>query len=336
MNGLPAIAYVDLKEYSDTRRSVLLTNTLAEKVAKPFLKNLRAENVLYIDESSEAGVSKLLKEIDGQEVVYAVGGGTVLDVAKLVSHRSGLPFVCIPTIISTDALFDDYAVIRKDGFISFVKGQLAEKIVIDSGLIRKSPHQLTYAGCGDVLSIYTGLFDWKTANTLGKQQENEAFSPAVYATAQGILDYLLENAQSIKSLSPKGISILVDCLAMETMLCNSYGTLPAIPEVGGEHFFTKCIENKMPHFLHGEMVGLAVIVTAHIQGQNTAKIISFMDEVGLNYRPDGISRALVLETLKEMPKYVAQHKLRWTVYTDFDFPGNRDSIDTLLDDISIA
>src|ERR1019366_7944721 len=102
-----------------------------------------------------------------------------------------LPFVCIPTIISTDALFDDYAVIRKDGFILFVKGQLAEKIVLDCDLIRKSPRQYTYAGCGDVLSIYTGLFDWKMANTLGKQQENEAFSPAVYNTGQGILDYLL-------------------------------------------------------------------------------------------------------------------------------------------------
>ena len=335
MPGLPEIVYASLSKYSEQRRPLVLTNSFAERAAKTYLATLNSARIEFVDLATEEKAAQIMSLIDGQEVILALGGGTVLDVAKIVSRRSGLPLVCIPTILSTDAIFDDYAVLRKNGFITFEPGRMAERVVIDCDLIRSSPKKYTLAGCGDILSIFTGLYDWKTTNDLGRQRPDEIFSPAVYKTAEGILDYLLENAKDIKALSPKGIGIIADCLAMETLLCNSYGSKPAIPEVGGEHFFAHNIYNKMPHFLHGEMVALGVVLTAHIQGQDPHPIISFMDTIGLDYRPEGISRKLIRQTLEEMPEYVKLHKLRRSVYNDFDFQSQVSSINLLLDAIGI-
>jgi len=199
--------------------------------------------------------------------------------------------------------------------------------------LKKTPLKYHLSGCGDVLSIYTGLFDWEYTNKRGVARSDELFSPSVASTAKGILNSLLSEVEEIRRGTKKGLEIIIACLGMEVTLCNFYGN--SRPEEGGEHFFTYCIESKIPHFLHGEMVCFGILITAYLQSQDWRKIKSFLDDIGLNYRLDGLTESAVIETLKELPSYVKKHKLRHSIYNDFDYQKSKGKVDQFLKEINL-
>lgn len=333
VNNLPTIEWLDLQQHKDDRNTVLLTSPSAEKASSPYLDGLNIIDKIYIQTADKKSVEKLAKKRATAEVAYAVGGGRTIDVARLLAKEWGLEIVCIPTIISSDAFLIDCTGLRENGCVTYVPSKRADRVLLDWGLLQKTSLKYHLSGCGDVLSIYTGLYDWEYANKQGVARSDEPYSPSVVTIARGIFSSLLLEAEEIKDGTKKGMETIVTCLGMEVALCNFYGNSRA--EEGGEHFFTYCIENKVPHFLHGEMVSLGILITAYIQGQNWKKIKSFLENIGLNYIPDGLTRTAVVNTLQELPNYVSNHKLRYSVYNDFDYNKDKERVDQFLKEVGI-
>lgn len=311
---LPEIRWIDLRKLKDKREVILFTSYSLKKYIPILIKNLKILDTIYIKYSDKAYAQNLVKKRFKGEVIYAFGGGRVCDIARYVAKKLNLEIVCVPTIISSDAFLVDSTGLRENGCVKYVSSKKADLVLLDYNLLKQSSKRFHLSGCGDVLSIYTGLFDWKYANEKKRAKPTEQISNSIYKMAQGILEGLMMEENEIKKVSKKALMGIVQALAMEVQLCNLYGN--SRPEEGGEHFFTYAIENKLKHFLHGEMVSFGVLLTAFIQGQDVKKIKLFMDSVGLQYIPEGLSRSIVLDTLNQMQAYVKMHKLRYSIYND--------------------
>jgi len=142
---------------------------------------------------------------------------------------------------------------------------------------------------------------------------------------------MMSEVDEIATGTKKGLEAIINALVMEVELCYLYGN--SRPEEGAEHFFAYCVESKVEHFLHGEMVGFGILLGAFIQGQEVANMRAFMDKINLNYRPSGLTKEIVIETLKELPTYVKDHNLVTSVYNNFDYQSNKVKVDSFIDSI---
>lgn len=333
VNNLPTIEWVNLQQYKDKRGALLFTNPSAEQVSNSYLDGLNVTERIYITTADKRSLEQLAKKRISGEAAYAVGGGRAIDVARFLAKEWGLEIICIPTIISSDAFLVDSTGLRENGCVTYVPSKRADKVLLDWKLLKRTPLKYHLSGCGDVLSIYTALYDWEYANKQEVARPDEIYSTPVATMAKGILNSLLAEVEEIKKGTRKGIETIVTCLGMEVALCNFYGN--SRPEEGGEHFFTYCIENKVPHFLHGEMVAFGVLITACLQDQNWQHIKSFLDYIGLNYRPKSLTKAVAINTLEELPNYVLSHKLRHSIYNDLTYNRNKKKVDQFLKEVGI-
>lgn len=329
VNNLPIIIEVNLKRVKETRKTVLLTTKSAQAASQFFLSQLNIIQGFLVEATTKRHLEKIVKKLRPEtEVVYGVGGGRAIDGAKYVSSKKGLELIVIPTILSTDAFLTDSTGIRKEGCVNYLPTKHPEFVYIDYNLLSQAPARFNISGCGDVLSIFTALFDWKYANEKAIAKRDEKFDSSISQIAQGILNELLSKTKVLKENKREGLKTLLNLLAMEVQLCNLYGN--SRPEEGGEHFFTYCIENKVPHFLHGEMVCFGILITAYFQGQDWERIKSFLDNIGLDYKPSGLTRTAIMSTLQELPSYVVDHKLRYSIYNDFSLKPNEKRLKDFL------
>lgn len=331
IQGIPEIKWFDLTKYTDSVPAIVLTTPKSRIAAGIFFKKINIKKIIYIQSSQRDDVDKIAKENAEAQIVYAIGGGRVMDIGRYIASRWGLKIVCIPTILSSDAFLVDCTGIRENGCVQYVKSKKADTVLLDVNLLNKAPLKYHLSGCGDILSIYTGVYDWYLANKNRKAKADEKYSPAIASMAESILESLIIEAAEIKKGTKKGLETILRALILEVTLCNTYGN--SRPEEGGEHFFTYCIENKIPHFLHGEMVSFGVLITSFLQEQPWRHLKKFMDTVGINYKPDGLTPKIILETLKKISNYVKIHNLSFSVYNNFSFKHHEERIKSFLEEI---
>lgn len=95
-------------------------------------RTIDAEWCHLLDESNMVDIVSTLK-VDADDIqdisnyydtfngtIYGIGGGNVMDTAKLVGHSLGLPVICIPTTSGTGAECTSFAVVYSNGVKSSI------------------------------------------------------------------------------------------------------------------------------------------------------------------------------------------------------------------------
>lgn len=310
---VPAIAYVNWREIREQRPVALVYSAAALEAVSDHL-SLDVVWRMDVGDAAEATWRAASVSLTG-EVVYAVGGGLAVDAAKFLASENGLPVVSLPTALSVDAFFTWASGVRQDGCVRYLETGPPERVVVDLDVLARAPAAVRAAGICDVLSIATGLWDWRYAHELGKNPPSTAYSPWVGRAAEAILDGALACAAAAGRGEPEGLKTLLHTLVLEVQLCNLIGH--SRPEEGSEHYFAYAVENVMGKGLpHGDLVGPGILVMAALQGQDVAPLREALRACHIPLT--NIPSDVMLRTLTELPAYCARHGLPHGIAHDLD------------------
>lgn len=254
-----------------------------------------------VETMEESTVSEVTQSFTPAGAVIGIGGGSALDHAKYVAWKTGLPLVLIPSILSVDAAFTKAIGIRKDSRVRYVGEVFPEHFLIDYGLLQSADPVLNIAGIGDILSIFTALWDWREAG----QRTGENYHPSVAREAGILLNRLFEGADEIAKVSDDGLHLLSELYVGEVRLCEMVGS--SRPEEGSEHYIAYALEHHTRrHYLHGALVGMGVLLAGAYQGQDVAPVREFIKRLGLDCSFEGVgtTKAEVRATLTGIGSYV--------------------------------
>ncbi len=313
--NLPLTEFMALGDIDESRPVALLTSGPAWSAVRKHLTQLpivwQAEvheaTLTHWDDLTAAARQALG---DDNAVIYAVGGGLVVDAAKYMAVALGKPLICLPTALSVDAFLTWASGYRRDGCVAYLATKPPDRLIVDFDVLAAAPPSIRAAGICDVLSIATGSWDWRFAEQRGRNPATMAFIPYVYDTAQGILQGALNCAEAAGRGDREGLKQLLDCLALEVQLCNQIGH--SRPEEGSEHYFAYAVENVMGRGLpHGDLVGPAILLIADLQDQDTAPLRQALEACRIPL--DNIPDAVVAETVRRLPAYARQHDLPYGI-----------------------
>jgi glycerol-1-phosphate dehydrogenase [NAD(P)+] len=276
----------------------------------------RASAVEAIDSLARPDLEVLAARVPaGTRTVVGLGGGMALDAAKWAAWRSGLALVLAPSIVSVDASVTNTVAVRDGGTIVYEGFVVADRIVVDTDLVERAPARLNRAGVGDLLSIHTGLADWR----LGARAGRIAWDAPIASDAAAVLDRVEALAPEIATVSEAGVGGLVAMYAEVNGLCLRAGH--SGPEEGSEHYLAYRIEEVTGRsFVHGELVGLGTVLMAELQGDDPARPVRILDACGVAWRPEQqhLDRATLLEALTGLPGFVRAHDLPWSIADEAD------------------
>ena len=316
--NLPMVFIEDYSAIGDVGPALLITSTPAWEAVRHKFK-LPVIQQLEVTQANTVHWDCLKSSIQSDPaVIYAVGGGLVADAAKYLAFHLDLPLVCLPTALSVDAFITAASGIRKDGCVYYIEAKPPDKIILDLDVIADAPPSIRAAGICDVLSIATGAWDWKFAHEKGMNPATMPFIPWVYHNALTILEGVIDCSAAAGAGDPEGLKTLFDCLAMEVQLCNQIGH--ARPEEGSEHYFAYCVENRLGDGLpHGDLVGPGILITARLQGQETARLERALKACHIPL--DTIPEPIIQQTLHDLPTYVTRHHLPYGIAHELSLEG---------------
>jgi glycerol dehydrogenase-like iron-containing ADH family enzyme len=232
-----------------------------------------------------AHLDAVAESLIGVEAIVGLGGGSAMDTAKWLHHRTGLPLYQVPSLPSVDACFTRMTALRDGGGVRYDGDSVPELVMVDFDLIGAAPRKLVSGGIGDVLSCHTGLFDWELAARHGR---NAPWDEAVAARGFEYLDEL-------EALAP---------------------LLAAGSDEGSEHFFAYTFEEVTGRtIMHGELVTLGVLVMSAIQGNDPDRPRRIADAAGARTGLDelGVRWDEVEATLERLPSFVEEQDLWFSV-----------------------
>jgi len=256
--------------------------------------------VTTMEHSVVAGVTDAF---EGGSAVFGIGGGSALDHAKFTAWKRGLPLVLVPSILSVDAAYTKAIGIREGSRVRYVGAVYPDHFLIDYGILQAADPILNRAGVGDILSIFTALWDWREAGT----RLGEPYDAGIADESRALLDRMFEGAVEIGNCTEAGLHLLSELYVGEVRLCEIVGN--ARPEEGSEHYVAYCLEHQTRrHYLHGALVGMGVLLAGAYQGQDIEPVRHFLADVQLDssYHAVGTTADEVRRCLLAMGEYVAQ------------------------------
>ncbi|MEP7290975.1 MAG: iron-containing alcohol dehydrogenase [Chloroflexota bacterium] len=319
---LPKIEVRDLISVQETRPVALLTGDRSWAAVSPLLTLplvVQAEPYRVEAEYLDGLAGELPPQVG---VVYGVGGGMVADAAKYVGWKRGLPVVIIPTALSQDGFFTALVAARGDGTVNYITTGPAEKLIIDWEVIRAAPQNVRGAAIVELLTIVTGILDWRYAQEHNKTTPETRFVPWAAGLMAGIAQQAFKIATGVGRGNVESLRNLLDLICMEVQLTNQMGHNR--PQEGSEQYFAYAIEPRAGHgrpVPYADMVGPGILIAAALHGQDVNPIRATLESAGI--RLNQLRTDDVVDTLKTLPAYVRKHELPYSILDDLDPTSER-------------
>ena len=288
---------------------------IAGKRVKELLEKKEGMSVeTFIVESATARDVKAVEErIESlrPQIVFAVGGGTKIDVAKCSSASQGIPFISVPTTASHDGIASSLSSIKGFGKPYSVVAQAPLAIVADTRIIMRAPWRFAVSGCEDVIAKFTAVKDWKLAH----EDRNEYFGGYAASLALMSAKHVMQNVRLMETKSEEGLRILLEALISCGVSMSIAGS--SRPCSGSEHLFSHALDVIRPnHAMHGERCGVGTIMMTYLHGGNWKGIRDALKRLGaptnareLDVEKEDVLRALKMATSIRPDRYTILNKL---------------------------
>lgn len=228
------------------------------------------------------------------DLFVAVGGGRVIDTAKIASYNTGRQFVSVPTAASHDGIASARASVAEPGGAVSLLAHPPIAVVADTGLIAAAPHRLLASGCADIIANSTAVLDWQLSHRLRSEPISEYAATLSLMTAE----ILMANADAIRPHQETSAWMVVKALFSSGVAMAIAGS--SRPGSGGEHKFAHALERLAPGCaLHGEACGVGAIVTMYLHGGDWRSIRDALRRIGAPTTPAelGIEDEVAVEAL---------------------------------------
>ena len=226
--------------------------------------------------------------------VIGVGGGRVIDTAKIASYNTDRHFISVPTAASHDGIASSRASVpTADGNVSLA-AEPPVAVVADTAIIASAPHRLLASGCADIMANHTAILDWELSHRL----RGEALSEYALTLSRMTAEILFKNAGLIKPHSEESAWIVTKALVSSGVAMSIAGS--SRPASGGEHKFSHALDRLAPgKGLHGEKCGIGAIITMYLHGGDWEGIRDSLKKVGAPTTPAeiGIDDETAVEAL---------------------------------------
>ena len=210
---------------------------------------------------------RVLLAAGGADLTFiSVGAGTITDITRFVSHRTGGSFISVPTAPSVDGYTSIGAPLIVDGIKTTAHAHAPLAIFGDLPTLCAAPRRMIAAGFGDMLGKHTSVADWRLAHLLWDLPYDESIA----RRSIGAVEACEEHAEQIAAASADGVRGLMEALIESGYCMLDFGS--SLPASGSEHHFSHFWEMKLlregrPAVLHGAKVGVATILVAGLYEQ---------------------------------------------------------------------
>lgn len=230
------------------------------------------------------------------DFLLGVGGGKPIDTAKLASFQENKPFISVPTAASHDGIASSRASIRGGRKPTSIETHTPIAIIADTLIIKRAPHRLLAAGCGDLVANFTAVLDWQLAHRLNGEPYSEYAATLSMVSAQIVMD----SADIIRRHTEESVRRVVKALISSSVAMAIAGS--SRPASGAEHLFSHALDIIAPKpALHGEQCGVGAIMMAYLQGEDWQAIKGALKTIGapttakeLGIKAEHIVRALTV------------------------------------------
>ena len=228
---------------------------IKEIIPKGKFINLKSENL----HANEIAVQKVYECLSVEnDVLIALGSGTIHDITRYVAYNKDIPFISVPTAASVDGFVSTVAAMTWRGDKKTFTAVSPIYVVADTDIFKEAPYRLTASGVSDLIGKYTALVDWKISSiVIGEYICNKVCNmeiDAVNKLCECVDDLVLGKLEAYEQLM---YALILSGLAMQ-IIGNSR------PASGAEHHMSHLWEmeviNKHLDAYHGEKVSVGLIL----------------------------------------------------------------------------
>lgn len=245
-------------------------------------------------------------------VLIGVGGGTKIDAAKLSSARQGIPFISVPTTLSHDGIASPLASVKGLAKPYSIMAQAPLAIIADTDVIAQAPWRSVISGCGDVISKFTAVKDWRLAHT----EKNEYYGEYAASLALMSTKLVIQKAKLVQPGNDEGLRVLLEALISCGVAMSIAGS--SRPCSGSEHLFSHALDMiNCRHAMHGEQCGVGSVLTAYLHRTNWKRIRNTLQQIGapttakeLGVKDEDVVKALEMAANIRPERYTILHKLK--------------------------
>jgi glycerol-1-phosphate dehydrogenase [NAD(P)+] len=246
------------------------------------------------------------------QVVFGVGGGTKIDVAKCSSAQQEIPFISVPTTASHDGIASPLSSIKGFEKPYSVVAQAPLAIIADTNIIMQAPWRFAISGCEDVIAKVTSVKDWQLAH----EEKDEYYGGYAASLALMSAKHVMQNVELMQKENEEGLHILMEALISCGVSMSIAGS--SRPCSGAEHLFSHALDVIKPnHAMHGEQCGLGTIMMSYLHGANWKRIRDILKKLGaptnayeLGVEKEDILKALEMAASMRPERYTILNKLK--------------------------
>jgi glycerol-1-phosphate dehydrogenase [NAD(P)+] len=257
-----------------------------------------AVRTVIAHEATVAEVARVASEVRALEAKFlvGVGGGSKIDITKVVAAQLEIPFVSLPTSAAHDGISSPRASLHDSESVSSTLAAVPMGVIADTGLIVRAPYRLLASGCADVISNVTAIMDWRLAVRL----RSEEYSSTAANLSEYAAQEIIERAEAIKPNLEESVWIAIRPILVGGIAMSVAGS--SRPCSGSEHLFSHALDRvSKGSSLHGEQCGVGAIMMMYLHGGDWKRVKNALLTIGapttareLGVTNDEVVRALTL------------------------------------------